>query len=52
MTKSIKGGNIMYIDVYKLKEMPQEDYERIIKRSETETDSILKDVEKIINNVK
>ena len=52
MTKFIKGGNIMYINVYKLKEMPKEDYERIMKRSETETDSILEDVEKIIDKVK
>ena len=42
----------MYINVYKLKEMSKEDYERIIKRSETETDSILEDVRKIIDNVK
>jgi len=42
----------MYIKVYKLKEMSKEDYERIIKRSETETDSILEDVKKIIDNVK
>jgi histidinol dehydrogenase len=42
----------MYINVYKLKEMSKEDYERIIKRSEAETDSILEDVRKIIDNVK
>ena len=42
----------MYINIYKLKEMSKEDYERIIKRSEVETDSILEDVRKIIDNVK
>jgi len=48
----ILGGIKLYIKVYKLKEMPKEDYNRIIKRSETETDSILEDVGKIIDNVK
>jgi len=42
----------MYINIYKLKEIPKEDYERIIKRSEVETDSVLEDVKKIIDNVK
>jgi histidinol dehydrogenase len=42
----------LYINVYKLKEMPKEDYNRIMKRSETETDSILEDVGKIIDKVK
>ncbi|MDX9872211.1 MAG: histidinol dehydrogenase [Clostridia bacterium] len=42
----------MYIQVYKLKEMSQEDYARIMKRSETETADILPAVEKVINDVK
>lgn len=42
----------MYIQVFKLKEMSKEDYERIIKRSEVETGSILAEVEKVIANVK
>ena len=42
----------MYIKVYKLKEMSKEDYDRIMKRSEVETDYILEDVNNIISNVK
>ncbi len=42
----------MYINIYQLKDMPKEDYERIMKRSEVETESILEDVKKIINDVK
>jgi len=42
----------MYIEVYKLKEMNKTDYERIIKRSETETADILPVVEKVICDVK
>lgn len=42
----------MYIQVYKLKEMAKNDYERIMKRSETETTDILPAVEKVINDVK
>jgi len=42
----------LYIKVYKLKEMSKEDYNRIMKRSEVETDSILENVKNIISNVK
>jgi histidinol dehydrogenase len=42
----------LYIQVYKLKEMSPADYERIIKRSEVETGSVLAKVESIIANVK
>ncbi len=42
----------MYINIYQLKDMPKEDYERIMKRSEVETESVLEDVKKIINDVK
>ncbi|NQS75637.1 MAG: histidinol dehydrogenase [Peptococcaceae bacterium] len=42
----------MYIQVYKLKEIPAEDYARILKRSETETDSILDDVQQVIDDIK
>jgi len=42
----------LYIQVYKLKEMAKQDYERIMKRSETETTDILPAVEKVINDVK
>jgi histidinol dehydrogenase len=52
MNKIISGGIKMYVKVYKLKEMSKENYERIIKRSETETDSILEDVKKILEDVK
>lgn len=43
---------MMYIPVYKLKEMPAKDAERIMKRSETETADILPAVEKVIHDVK
>lgn len=42
----------MYIRIYKLKDMAQADYERVLKRSEVETGSVLDKVEKIIDNVK
>ncbi|MCR4441756.1 MAG: histidinol dehydrogenase [Peptococcaceae bacterium] len=42
----------MYIPVYRLKEMAKQDYERIMKRSETETADILPAVEKVINEVR
>lgn len=42
----------MYIEVYKLKEMAQADYERIMKRSETETADILGAVQKVLDDVK
>lgn len=42
----------MYIQVYKLKEIPAADYARIIKRSETETETIMADVEKVIADIK
>ncbi|MBT9150696.1 MAG: Histidinol dehydrogenase [candidate division WS2 bacterium] len=45
-------GKEMYIKIFKLKEMPTEDYTRILKRSELEVDLILEDVKRIINNVK
>jgi len=42
----------MYIQVYKLKEMAAEDYERIINRSEVETSSVLDTVREVISNIK
>ncbi|HOV79291.1 MAG TPA: histidinol dehydrogenase [Bacillota bacterium] len=42
----------MYIRIYKLKEMSAGDYSRIIERSETETDSIMAEVEKVISGIK
>ncbi len=42
----------MYIQVFRLKEMPAEDYNRIMKRSEVETSSILDDVAKVITGIK
>lgn len=42
----------MYIPVYKLKEMNEADYQRILNRSEVETGSVLDKVENIINTVK
>jgi len=42
----------MYIQVYKLKEMPADDRARILKRSDTETESIMADVEKVIAGIK
>ena len=42
----------MYIQVYELKKMAAEDYQRIMKRSEVETESILDDVAKVIEQVK
>lgn len=42
----------MYIQVYELKKMVADDYSRIMKRSEVETDSILGDVAKVIEQVK
>lgn len=42
----------MYIQVFRLKEMSAEDYNRIMKRSEVETSSILDDVAKVITGIK
>jgi len=42
----------MYIRVYNLKDMEKADYERILKRSEVETDSIISDVARVIEDVK
>lgn len=42
----------MYIPVYRLKEMSTEDYERIMKRSEVETASVLETVQDVVDNVK
>lgn len=42
----------MYIRVYELKEMAAEDYNRIMKRSEVETSSILGGVARVIDQVK
>lgn len=42
----------MYINIYKLNEMAQDDHERILKRSDVETESITEKVKDIINNVK
>ena len=42
----------MYIRVFNLKDMEKADYERILKRSEVETDSVLNDVAKVIEDVK
>lgn len=42
----------MYIKVFKLKEMPAEDYERIMKRSEVETGSVMEKVREVIAGVK
>mgnify|MGYP001016212331 FL=1 len=42
----------MYIRVFNLKDMAKADYDRILKRSEMETDSILSDVGKVIEDVK
>lgn len=42
----------MYLRVYKLKDMSKQDYDRIMKRSETETTDILPAVEKVINDVR
>lgn len=42
----------MYIQIYRLKEMPAKDYARILKRSEAETESIMADVEKVIADIK
>ena len=63
--KSIRGGfpvlfsntaegvcEDMYIQIYRLKDMPAADYARILKRSEAETESIMADVEKVISNIK
>lgn len=43
---------MVYIEVYKLKSMSPADYDRIMKRSEVETDSVLDKVADIIANVK
>jgi len=42
----------MYIRVFNLKDMEKADYERILKRSEVETDSIMSDVARVIEDVK
>ncbi|BAF59861.1 histidinol dehydrogenase [Pelotomaculum thermopropionicum SI] len=42
----------MYIQVFRLKEMSAEDYNRIMKRSEVETDSVIGEVKKVIADVK
>jgi len=42
----------MYIRVFNLKDMEKADYERILKRSEVETDSIMSDMARVIEDVK